>query len=142
MRWSAVGVWLVFGLVVSAQDVQKEYERFQGHWRVTRLEENGEAEPESELRQFRLTIRGRTIIVEIDGQRQTTEFAIDPTQTPKHISLTPHYGEDKGKTFRGIYEIDQNSLRICATLLPERPKAFESRKGLLLMVLQRVPESP
>jgi uncharacterized protein (TIGR03067 family) len=141
MRRTVVALGLVFGSAVSAQDVQKEYERFQGRWRVVRLEENGVAEPESEIRNFRLSIRGRTIIVELDGQKQTTEFTVDPSHNPKHISLVPHYGDDKGKTFRGIYELDAKTLRICATPLPERPKTFESRQGLLLMILERETES-
>lgn len=130
-----VGFWAA-GEALS-DELQREYERFQGRWRVVRLEENGQAEPDEEIRRFTLLIRGRTIVVEMDGQRQTTEFTLDPTKQPKHISLTPHYGEDKGKTFQGIYEIQRDTVRICATLLPERPKAFESRQGLLFMVLER-----
>lgn len=135
--WAAIVGCLTTGPVLG-DELQREYERFQGRWRVTRLEENGQAEPEEELRRFTLIIRGRTIIVEMDGQRNTTEFTVDPSQQPKHIALTPHYGDHKGQTFRGIYEIQRNTLRICATLLPERPKAFESRQGLLLMIFERL----
>ncbi len=130
-------IFFAIGCGALADETQREYERFQGQWRVARLEENGEAEPDDELRRFRLTIRGRSIIVDLEGQRQTTEFRIDPTQQPKQITLIPHYGEDKGKTFHGIYDIQGNRLRICATRLPDRPKVFESRQGLLLLVLER-----
>ena len=111
--------------------------KLQGNWRVERIEENGVAEPEEEVKRFILVFKGTRINVELRGQTEHTDFQINPDKSPKEIDMTPQYGDDKGKTFRGIYEIDGDTLRICATPLAERPKTFVSEKGTMLMVLKR-----
>ena len=57
--------------------------------------------------------------------------------SPKTIDLVPNYGQDKGKTFLGIYEADGERLRICARPKGERPAKFTSEKGVLIMVLKK-----
>jgi uncharacterized protein (TIGR03067 family) len=68
---------------------------------------------------------------------ETATFALDATQSPKAITFTPEKGDE---TAPGIYEIKGDTLRLCFTNGPSRPKEFAAPKGsdARLMVLQRV----
>ena len=66
---------------------------------------------------------------------------IDPTKKPKTIDLTPTVGDDKGKQFLGIYEVGENTRRLCfAPLGKERPTEFSSITGCehFLVTFERV----
>lgn len=51
-----------------------------------------------------------------------TRFTLDPTKDPKTIDLTPPTGRNKGKTVRGIYQLDGDKLRICLPDEPDGPR--------------------
>jgi uncharacterized protein (TIGR03067 family) len=65
------------------------------------------------------------------------DFKIDASTSPKSIDVTSNYGEDKGKTARGIYELEGTTLSICACYKGDRPKKIVSDSGIMLMVLKR-----
>lgn len=70
-------------------------------------------------------------------------FKIDPTTTPKVMDWTYDNPERlKGKTRRGIYRLDGDTLTICFNVNPdreERPTRFETgpESGLFLHVYKR-----
>jgi uncharacterized protein (TIGR03067 family) len=71
-------------------------------------------------------------------------FTLDPSQKPKTIDMKVTEGrreEDKGKVVRGIYELNQDTLKWC-TADPgseERPKEFATKEGTrhMLVTLNR-----
>jgi uncharacterized protein (TIGR03067 family) len=128
---------LAFTVAAKAESKEQALAKLQGKWRVERIEENGVAEPDDEAKRFLLTFKGTRIDVQLRGQTEHTDFTINPEKSPKEIDMIPQYGDDKGKVFRGIYEIDGDSVRICATPLAERPKKFASEQGTLLLILKR-----
>jgi len=132
-----VAVALAITPATQAESKEEGLAKLQGKWRVERIEENGVAEPDEEAKRFVLVFKENRINVELRGQVEHTDFQIDPTKSPKEIDMIPQYGDDKGKKFRGIYEIDGDTLRICATPLAERPKKIVSEQGTLILILKR-----
>jgi uncharacterized protein (TIGR03067 family) len=61
------------------------------------------------------------------------------TQTPKHFDVTISGGPTKGQTFPGIYELTDDTYKLCFLFGKGRPTAFESTpgSGLMLQVLKR-----
>lgn len=48
----------------------------------------------------------------------------------KFIDISPTAGPDRGKTYRGIYELNDNELKVCtASPGKERPNDFTSKTG-------------
>src|SRR5436853_7648235 len=88
--------------IVRGESKEQALAKLQGKWRVERIEENGVAEPDDEAKRFVLTFKGTRINVEMRGQTEHTDFTIDPETAPKEIDMIPQYGDDTGKTFRGI----------------------------------------
>jgi uncharacterized protein (TIGR03067 family) len=75
----------------------------------------------------------------------TMTYKISAADYPRTIDLTPDHGPAKGKTLKGIYDLDGNTLRICyvspATQEPtqaERPKELGA-KGTVTIVFERLP---
>jgi len=114
-----------------------DLQTIQGRWLVDRLEENGVPVPAEELKKFSITIKDTRLVVTIDGHDETMDFKIDASKSPKNIDVTSNFGEDKGKTAHGIYELDATTLSICACFKGERPKKIASDAGVMLMVLKR-----
>ena len=140
----AFAVLAALGLVslLRADTLDQEMAKFQGAWKVELIAENGIAEPDAETKKFEIVIKGNTIHVKMEGRDETMDFKIDPDKSPKNIDITPHYGDDKGKTAPGIYEFDGDRLRICACPKGKRPAKFATAQGTLVLMLKRVDKEP
>lgn len=137
MRWLPFAMVLLVVPTVRGDSKDKDLEPFQGNWKVELIEENGQREPEGEAARYKISILRETMTVYLDGRSETTTFKIDASTTPKSIDLTPNYGADKGRTFKGIYEFYGDRLRICAKPTGDRPKEFASGEGVLILLLRR-----
>jgi uncharacterized protein (TIGR03067 family) len=123
--------------------VDNELTRFNGHWRVIEMVENGNAIPEDQMRQWLpgggvLEIVDYTILFKspIDGKKTTKSFRLDPTSYPKRIVIT----ERDKTTGTGIYEFNQGKLVVCvAHADAQLPNDFSAPTGSdrTLIVLQR-----
>jgi uncharacterized protein (TIGR03067 family) len=68
---------------------------------------------------------------------------IDPLAKPKTIDIEVIEGTMQGQTYKGIYEVSRDGLRICRSGdRGERPKAFITRPGTgeRMAVFKRVPK--
>jgi uncharacterized protein (TIGR03067 family) len=120
------------GLCLVAADDPKELAKLQGTWVVVAAERNGKKSPEEELKEVKptLIIKGTKLTSSFqkngkDFSDDTGSFKIDPTTKPKSIDLTGFPAP--GKTFKGIYEVTADTLKICIGD-EERPKTFVSKK--------------
>ncbi|WP_153559215.1 TIGR03067 domain-containing protein [Roseimaritima sediminicola] len=151
MRYSVVGL-LVVGLLLAASAaaddakddaIKKDRERMEGTWRVTALTVNGN-KAEDEDAQMITVVNGKdgTWSVRLEGKeigKGTSVF--DPTQKPKFIDFTPTEGEEAGEQFLGIYQLKENTRKLCfAPAGEDRPKQFSStaENRHTLVVFERV----
>lgn len=139
---------LAIGFVISAQvgaqdgkdeAVKKERAKMAGTWKVVSWEEDGKkAHTDDELKKFLVTIDADgKITVDLDGKRIVEATSkIDPTKTPKTLDQTfTKGGAGAGKTSLWIYELKDDTLKICATA-PGDPRPTEF-KGNTLQVWKR-----
>jgi len=113
----------------------------QGDWRIVDAESNGAPVPRADYEHVLITITGN-LGIEIDGgQSMSVQFTLDPTVLPKTIDNTYLDGPQQGFTSLGIYELDQDTFRMCRTTQPgqARPSSFSSTPGsdLTLVVWNR-----
>jgi uncharacterized protein (TIGR03067 family) len=57
------------------------------------------------------------------------QYVIDPDKYPKTIDYTFSEGDEKGQTFRAIYETSADSFMHCGVMNGERPKTFSAEVG-------------
>ena len=99
----------------------------------------------SDLKDLYLIFKGDAVFSREGAKTEEMfTFLLDPTKKPKEIDLTPKVGPQKGRTDRGIYLLDGDSLKICiqSNKNEARPRDFSSRVGsqISLTVLQRTKE--
>ena len=123
--------------------VKEDRKQYEGTWQVVSLEVDGNTMTVDDAKKI-------TVVNEADGQwaievegkviaRGTSE--IDLTKKPKAVDLTVTEGDDKGKTVLGIYEIGEDTRKVCLGQPgKERPAEFSSTEGggHVLAVLKRV----
>jgi uncharacterized protein (TIGR03067 family) len=143
-----VGLLLILTGTLTAGDakeeaIKKDRKRYEGTWQVISLEVDGNKANEEDAKKI-------TVINEADGKwaievegkvvaKGTSE--IDPTKKPKTVDLTMTEGDDKGKTFLGIYQFGDDTRTVClAQADKDRPTAFAAPAGSghILAVLKRV----
>lgn len=135
---------LVFVRHVGADDaIKKDRQLYAGTWQAVSAEANGNKVSEEDAKKIVVINKeDGTWTLEVEGKvvaKGTSK--IDPTKKPKTIDLTETEGEDKGKTFLGIYEVKKDSRKVClAESGKERPTEFSSKPGSghVLAVFKRV----
>jgi RNA polymerase sigma-70 factor (ECF subfamily) len=144
----AIGVVCGGGLVLRHQaladkpagkeaDKKTDKEKLQGRWKLVSGEMGGKAA--DDLKEGTFVFKGDKVVTEKpDGMTHSSDYTIDPTKKPKTIDVTPREGPEgeKDKTFPGIYELDGDTLKICANGPDmERPTEFKSKEGTQIMLL-------
>lgn len=152
MRTSCVGLvvmgalFVVGGLFAGDDEktlaIKKDRKVYEGTWRVVSLVVNGQA---AELDGKRITVvnhvDGTWSLHENDKQISKGPSEIDPTPRLKAIDFSPSEGAGRGKTFLGIYEIGEQSRKLCFVESgKDRPTDFssESGSGRVFVVLERM----
>jgi uncharacterized protein (TIGR03067 family) len=134
---------LALTAVAGAQDAAKDdLKRFQGTWYIVSQEFEGKKAQEDEIKGMTVTITGdRYALKQGDKVLEKGSQKLDPAKKPKAIDLHIEEGADKGKDQVGIYELADDTLKVCFALpgAVERPKAFETKPGsnIGLIVLKR-----
>lgn len=141
-RCLLVGIAL-FGLAVACPAADDAKTELEGTWELVSFEREGK--PVAFQGTSRSTITGNKFVFMRDGMLVTAgTFKLDPTAKPKAMDSTYTEGPDKGKSFKGIYELKGDSLRFCRPGSPDdpRPTAFKSEAGstAFVSVFKRVKE--
>jgi uncharacterized protein (TIGR03067 family) len=120
------------GTAAPAPAGKKDRNRLQGTWQAVTVEDGG---PEKDAADIRFVFAGDDFTIRLRGEAIAKgRFKIDPSRDPRQIDmeLTKHRQADfKGKTVRGIYALDGDTLKLCLNSpdKAERPKEFNSPAG-------------
>jgi len=112
--------------------IKKERKKYDGTWRVTSLEINGNKSSEEDVKKITVINKGDgTWILQVDGGKITEGTSeIDPTKNPRTIDFMETEGENKGKPILGIYELGDDTRKLCyGGLGKERPTDFSAPAG-------------
>jgi uncharacterized protein (TIGR03067 family) len=93
------------------------------------------------LKASRLVLAGDQFTLIVRETTQKGTFSVDPAALPKTIDVTFSEGPRAGKPLKGIYELNEDSCRVCIALADQpRPTEFASPAGRrhVLQVLKRV----
>lgn len=124
---------LVVGLLARANaqdDAKAELKKLEGTWVMVSGEQEGKPLSEEVVKNARLVIKGNEHDVKVGSDVFKGTHKVDPTKKPKEIDSSDVEGPHKGKTIRGIYEVDGNQFKVCfAPPEKERPKEFTTKSG-------------
>ncbi len=131
---------LAVGLLLAAdkpkENAKGDQAKIQGAWTVVSAERGGQAQEDA--KEATLTFKGNNLTAQTKDKTHKGTFKLDPGKKPKHIDIMPTDGDQKGKTFPGIYSLEGGQLRICFNTQGEtRPAKFEAKDdGVMLLVLK------
>ena len=120
----------------------KKKSKLQGTWRAVSGIQNGKEDKTPE--EHTLTFEGKTFIMKKgDKVEAKGTFDVDPKKKPHTIDMTMTEGRKKfkDKIAKGIYEINEDTLRWCSSApgIESRPTEFAAPEGskLLFVTLKR-----
>jgi uncharacterized protein (TIGR03067 family) len=136
MRARGLVLALAAGLLVAAEKTDKGGKSLEGTWLIVSVTQDGKADDKA--KDHKVVFEGNKMTVDTEKGQHKGTFSLDPKK--KTIDIMPSEGNNKGKTFKGIYELKGNDLKLCFTRPDnERPKEFKSEagSGCVLAVLKR-----
>ena len=136
MRWLISGV-CSFGLgsgvlLACAQLARAADKELQGTWTATKAERDGRAA--TDLIGHRLFFSGNRFEIQSKDRKSlySGTVQVDANAKPAAIDFQHAEGGLKGKTWKGIYVLDGETLTICdnaENLDASRPSKFEAKSG-------------
>src|SRR5206468_3462241 len=104
---------LILAGVGRAEDAaKKEMAKLEGEWSMVSGKANGQEMPAEMVATGKRVAKGGETTISIGGRLYfKAKFTIDPGQKPKAIDYEMTDGPTKGKTQRGIYELDGDTVK-------------------------------
>jgi uncharacterized protein (TIGR03067 family) len=132
-------IWAICGLLLGtavmpafAQQAEEAQKNLQGTWAATKAERDGKAA--DDLVGHRLSFTGNRFLIRSKDGKTLYEgtFRVDAKSKPAAIDFNHAKGDLKGKSWKGIYALDGDTLTTCdnaPNLDKGRPAAFEAKTG-------------
>jgi uncharacterized protein (TIGR03067 family) len=128
------GCALLLTSLARAQATDDDQQKLQGKWTVESFQYNGN--PVEMMKEATREFKdGKYSLTPKTGDAIEGTVKLDPTKKPKTIDL-----EVNGRTLKGIYELDGDTLKMCYILSDgERPSEFASKPdtGVILILHKR-----
>ena len=109
-----------------------------GMWSPTEAVLGGAPLPPPALKKITLRIDGAKYEVKVEGESEPDQgsSALNTNVSPKTMTITSTNGPNRGKTFPAIYELKDDTLRVCYDLSGQKhPADFKSIKGTQLYLV-------
>ena len=127
--------WVILtgGLVTAlAQPAEEAQRKLQGTWSAIKAERDGKGA--DDVAGHRISVSGNRFLIRAKDGKTLYEgtLRVDPGTKPAAIDFEHTGGTLKGKTWKGIYALEGETLLICdnaPNLDKPRPAAFEAKAG-------------
>jgi len=140
---SMVQLICTLGAVALAADPHPDIATFKGRWNAVSANSDGNEIPVEFLHGFSWFVGEKAIeSVTAKGKRFDGRYTLDPTKTPKHLTVKVTV-DGTETTYESIYRIKDEVLTVCSDLGPSgtgdgpRPPDFMPGKGRHIVVFRK-----
>ena len=120
---------LGFVILALASVLQDKGEDLQGTWKPVEVELGGVKLPEAAFASWRLQLGVGTYVLQGAESPDSGTVKVDASKKPSTMDVTGTDGPNRGKTYPAIYELKDDTLRICYDLSGKtRPTEFKTAK--------------
>lgn len=129
------------------EEIRKYHKQIAGTWQMVTLVANGNKSADEDVKKLTV-MNGPDGMWSLHSEGNVIvsgTTTVDPTQNPKAIDIKPATGQDQGKVYLGIYELKDNTRKLCFSPAgTKRPTAFTSTPGdeWILVEFERVKPQP
>jgi uncharacterized protein (TIGR03067 family) len=142
----AVLVCLGFGLFAPGDDVsnaKEDSKKMQGTWIPATAELGGKLLPDEVLKAMKLVLADGKYTVTTAEQMDEGTVQLDTSKEPRAMDIVGTKGPNKDKKFPAIYELTDDTLRICYDLSGKaRPKEFKTKADTQLFLVEYKRQKP
>jgi uncharacterized protein (TIGR03067 family) len=143
--WFAL-IWFCVSPLASgneATQAKDDAKKIQGTWKPVTAELAGDSLPDEFVKGMKLVLTdGKYVVTTGEGKDEGT-VKLDVAKKPRAMEIMGTKGPNKGKTFLAIYELKDNTLRICYDLSGKAyPKQFKTRANTLLFLVEYKRQKP
>ena len=108
--------------------LKQEQQKLAGTWKVKSAELGGKAMSAELTKSWSLTLTDDKYIVMVGTMKDEGSVTIDLEKSPPTMDIKGENGPNKGKTMLAIYELKDDTLKVCYDLAGKtRPTEFESK---------------
>lgn len=104
-----------------------------GNWKAASLSRDGQEEPDEVVQTVSLKVAKDEITISAKGKQFPAKIKVDAKAKPAAIDISPSAGSENGRTFPGIYKVENGELVLAFVERGERPLDFKSAAGVLLV---------
>jgi uncharacterized protein (TIGR03067 family) len=124
-------------------DVTDATKKIQGSWKPVAAELGGKPFPDSILKTMQLVLTDGNYIVTVGAGRDEGTVKLDPAKEPRAMDIVGTSGPNRGKKIPAIYELTDDTLRICYDLSGKaRPKEFKTKADTQLYLVEYKRQKP
>jgi uncharacterized protein (TIGR03067 family) len=134
---------LLNGLGIDEAKVANDQKNMEGTWLVMEAELGGKKFPPDTLKTMKLVVQKSKYTVTADANTDEGTLELDATKNPKTMDIKGTKGPNQGKNIPAIYELKENTLKICYGLDGEkRPTEFKTGTNPKLFLVTYKREKP
>ncbi len=126
--------------IARCDDDKEDKKTMEGTWLPSSAELAGEKFDDKVLKTIKLVLKDDKYTVTVGEVTDKGTATLDPSKDPKTMDITGTDGPNKGKTFLCIYELKEDSLKVCYDLSgKKRPTEFATKpdSSLYLVTYKR-----
>ncbi|HEV3236609.1 MAG TPA: TIGR03067 domain-containing protein [Gemmataceae bacterium] len=124
-------------------DAKEDAKAINGTWLPSAAELGGEKFPDEVRKTMKLVMDDGKYTVTVGTNPDKGTVKLDPSKKPKEMDIAGTEGPNKGKTIPAIYELTDDTLRICYDLSGKaRPSEFMTAKDTKLFLVTYKREKP
>ena len=136
LGWSLlVATLALLAAPLAAADQPEDVQLLKGTWKPKEANLGDNKIDAMVLDMATLVYDGDKYTLTIGDKVEKGSYTLDSKKSPKAMDIFPTEGDNNGKTFLAVYQIEGDKLSICYSLTPTvRPDDFEPDSNTLLLV--------
>ena len=139
----SINAALILALSLTSATRGGDTKSLDGTWLPTSAELGGEKFPDEIRKTIKLVIDDGKYTVTVGAKSDKGTLNVDSSKKLKEMDVVGTEGPNKGTTFLAIYEITDDTLKICYDLSSKaRPSEFKTEKNTKLFLVTYKREKP
>lgn len=136
-KWFCFAGLIALGLVapLAAEDTAADLKLLAGTWKPTEANLGDNKIDQMLLDTVSLVYEGEKYTLTIGDKVEKGTYSLYTKKMPKAMDIFPTEGDNNGKTFLAVYQVEGDKLTICYSITPTvRPDDFEPDSNTLIVV--------